>query len=331
MQLNYEMIAAIPKILRDISSGYGFSTTQFSENTGISPNTIKKYMTQLKECHLLKDSFEYVSSEHKWSALQSGFLHHTLLTAEEIVMLCLIEKTFRTEQDATIKRWLNRLLSKNMKRTDAQILKKIPLESIDNFEAIFNPIKKAIRNNLFIEFDYKKQNRPIERKRIAPYKILNLEGYWYLAGLDSIKQESKAYTMANISALVVSNDTFSYGNTRDHIMRRLESVLTAYYRIEGKLIDVKLDVHKSLHEHLIRKPISPLQGPMAKIKDSDYYRLNIQVTNHAEIVPTILRHLPLIKVISPPCLNRYVVEAISKYSNDDLSGLTELHNICKDS
>ena len=57
MQLNYEMIAAIPKILRDISSGYGFSTTQFSENTGISPNTIKKYMTQLKECHLLKDTF----------------------------------------------------------------------------------------------------------------------------------------------------------------------------------------------------------------------------------------------------------------------------------
>jgi len=326
MNPNYEMIAAIPKILRDISSGYGFSTSAFNETTDISPNTIKKYLSRLKDCYLLKNMYDYDSREHRWKALQPGFLNYTSLVAEEIVMLCMIEKYFGTKQDETVKRWLKRHLVKNARRTDTRIFKNTPIESVKAIEKLFPPIKNAIQNHITIEFTYKN-----ELKRVNPYKILNLEGYWYLAAKDCSKDKFRTYTMANITDLIIADEKFASDDSYNRMIDRLNSVITAYMRMEGEYIDVTLHVHEKLHEHFSRKPISPRQQPLGKIPGTSYYRLNISITNHAEIVPTVLRHIPLIKVIKPQCLNEYIKEAITYYDHDDITALTELHNICKDS
>lgn len=326
MNPNYEMIAAIPKILRDISSGAGFSTSAFNETTDISPNTIKKYLSRLKDCYLLKNMYAYDSRDHKWKALQPGFLNYTSLAPEEIVMLCMIEKYFGTKQDETVKRWLKRHLVKNARRADTRIFKNTPIESIKAIEKLFPPIKNAIQDHITIEFTFNN-----ELKRVNPYKILNLEGYWYLAAMDYSKNKFRTYTMANIEDLIITNEKFTIDSSYNQMIDRLNSVITAYMRMEGDYIDVTLEVHEKIHKHFIRKPISPRQQPLGKIAGTPYYRLNISITNHAEIVPTVLRHMPLIKVISPKCLNEYIQEAIRNYDQKDLTSLTKLENICKDS
>lgn len=326
MKLNYDMVAALPKILRDISSGNGFSTPAFSESSGISQNTIKKYMNHLRECYLLKNTYAYDSKEHKWIALQPSFLNYTLLKPEEIVMLCVIEKHFTAEQDDTIKQWLKRHLVKNARRADTRIFKNTPIESIKAIEKLFPSIKNAIQEHLTIEFKFKN-----ELKRVYPYKILNLEGYWYLAAKDCSKDQFRTYTMANITELRITDKKFANDASYNRMIDRLNSVITAYMRMEGDYIDVTLYVHEKLHEHFTRKPISPRQQPLGKIAGIPYYRLNISITNHAEIVPTVLRHMPLIKVIKPECLNKYIKEAINHYVTDDVSTLTKLENICQDS
>jgi len=170
----------------------------------------------------------------------------------------------------------------------------------------------AIRHRNFISFEYTGQER--DRKKyedVEPYKIANYDGLFYLIG----KHNSiiKKFYLQEIRADV--NHINRVFESDERVEKVLNDSTNIWFDDSTKLFKVILKIREELREHFIsRKPINHLQKEIKKEeKESEFFRLEIQITHKKEILPLVKSFLPLIQIEEPQNLKEELMKDITEF------------------
>ena len=306
--MNKKIIEELPKILQRLSNGEGLHIPTLSQELGIPEKTIqdniKKYLSPIKIVNL-----QYDKTTRNWTA-QQNFLSKTLLKAEEMIVMSILDST-SSRYGHNFKKDVERLFNRFRKRASLRIFKKIKMEKFNNEEeTALAIIKNAIDNKSVLLLDYKNKAREVH-----PLKIAQLEGYWYLFLWDVKDNMMKTFYFKGISNIQLKG--CNYTSSKTDITKRLDEAINAFFRDEESF-PVELQVHKKVVIYFKRLPLSKSQK-FFPCQHKDYEKMTLDVTSEMEIIPTIQRYLPYIKVLSPDSLNDSIIKNLQDYHNIELS------------
>jgi predicted DNA-binding transcriptional regulator YafY len=304
--MKQQMVEVLPTLLKRLSTGEVLHIPTLSKELDIAPKTIqdniKKHLVPLKIANVHFDK-----SVQGWVAKQ-GFLTQTLLSETELVTMQLLENQ-AGKYGRPFLLSTQRLFSRFKRRASLVIFKKTNMETMEaDDEGKLAIIKTAISQKRVLHCKY--ANKPRE---VYPLKIVLLEGFWYLFLWDRANSEVRKYHLKTIQALELSEECFTIPKNR--VIDHLDNAINAYFK-DAELIPVKLMVHKKVSKYFDRQPLSSSQE-LTKC-DDNYDYLDIWITDEMEIIPTIQKYLPYIKVISPTSLHEQIEENIKNYRQIDL-------------
>lgn len=186
------------------------------------------------------------------------------------------------------------------------IYKQANSENIDDYVSQLLMLQRAIENEDCLSCDYK------EKKRFfAPLKIANFDGFWYLILKDFDKKLINKYhlkSMKNIE-IVTKRDFKKPCDVK--LIQKLDSGINAFFDIHNDFFPVLLYVEKEVSQYFLRKPLSKLQR-IVKIYDDTSLDLEIFITHEMEIIPTIQKYIPYVKVVEPEFIFKKIEENIKK-------------------
>jgi len=302
--VNHNIINTLPYLLKRLSNGEQLNIPRLGKELGIPQKTIqdniKKYLLPIENADIHFDK-----SINAWVARQ-GFLSETLLSEYEIITMQLLEKS-ANRFGAGFKLATKRLFNRFKRRASLTIFKKTRMEQMGKDDEMkLAIIKTAIRDKKVLHCRYSGKDRVVN-----PLKIVLLEGYWYLFLWDTENEEIRKYHLKSMEALDLRDDTFIVPKNR--VIDHLDNAINAYFKDEIPF-PVVLIIHEKVIKYFKRQPLSKEQIITEAPKyGTEYFKLEIWVTDEMEIIPTIQQYLPYIKVESPDSLNEKILKNLKNY------------------
>jgi predicted DNA-binding transcriptional regulator YafY len=309
----------LPDMIRSISKGASVSSVDIEQKHGISASSVRAHLRSLQE-NFYKNYYRYDGSSKKWVATELGFVDKMLLKPEEAVILNSILRN-KSKLGPSLVPWNEKLVNQYVKRASSFIFKQHNTEEIDeDMEQAFATIHNTIDTKQKLKFKYSDYYRVV-----YPYKIINIEYYWYLLGYEesSEKEDSeiqivKSYTMSKIRDITILDETFQYdfGN----LDKKMKHILNTFFRPKNALIPVTLLIKKEFINYIDRAPFFSAwktEGIQENIKDEVYIKYTTGVTEpeFREIIPTILKYIPNILVEEPLELQDAITNKIAQYQD----------------
>ena len=308
MGTNKKIIDVLPKLLKRLSSGEGLNIPTLSKEFDIPEKTlqdnIKKYLLPLFIANV-----KYDKTTRNWTA-RKNFLSETLLSVEEIVTIAILESTSsRYGEDFVVS--TESLFKRFRKRASLRIFKKIKMEKFNDEEEVSLAIvKNAIDDKMILLCDYHNKAR-----KIYPLKIVQLEGYWYLFLWDTKDDVMKTFYFKEIENIELEGSQYEYPKT--NTINRLDEAINAFFKDKDSF-PIELQVHKKVSIYFRRLPLSKSQQFFPCLH-KDYEKMTLNITDEMEIIPTIQRYLPYIKVLSPTSLSDTIEKNLKDYYTTELS------------
>ena len=235
----------MPGILKMLSRGESVSTVQMEAKYKFSASSFREHLRTLRE-NFFKNDIRYDASTKRWVAVEIGFLDKILLKPEEIVVLNSILRN-KNRLGKGLSKYTETVVENYRKRTMSYVLRQQNSEKIDkNMEERFALIHTAIddKRKLNIQFNDL-------RRVFYPYKIVNIEYYWYLVGFEESKdgkQEDshriKSFALAKIQNIDILEDKFRYDFSK--LDKRIGQMMNAYFSFEKPTTVVQLLVHEEI-------------------------------------------------------------------------------------
>jgi len=309
----------LPHLLKQLSNSIAVSATDVANKHGIAASSVRNHLKSLHD-NFYQGYYKYDGSSKKWVVIEGGFLQKMLLKPEEVVILNSLIRG-KSRLGKKLIPWHEKMVHNYVKRTSSFIFKQDISEDInENMEQTFAQIHTAIDEKKKLSFQFSGALRVV-----FPYKIINIEYYWYLLGYeescsneDSKTQCIKFYTISRIRQIAILDDVFSYNF--DYIDEKLEHTMNAYCQLENDYIDIELYIEKDFCHYVDRASFFSAWHNTKIIEEINYitYTLyNVKVTDkeYREITPTILKYLPNIVVKSPEDLRHKINEMLRQYQN----------------
>ena len=132
-------------------------------------------------------------------------------------------------------------------------------ENLEGKEALFGAIEQAIVSRTLISFDYRKTNDTRHYNSIAPYKLINQGGVWYLAVDDNGKLKTFVFTQieklqrldtrfesdVEIEKTLMSEDGIWLNKDKLKVVLRVSKNIAGYFKrrklIANQVIDQELE------------------------------------------------------------------------------------------
>jgi predicted DNA-binding transcriptional regulator YafY len=178
-------------------------------------------------------------------------------------------------------------------------------EDLRGKEKLFGALEKAIYDRKQICFDYAKEGSLKSYSEIAPYKLINHKGIWYLTALDDDKL--KSFSFSKILHLKVLDTAFDWDATIDtkissddgiwHSETQREVVLKASPEVAGYFKRRKL-----IANQVIEKELS--DGSLI---------ISAKVSHDSQILPIVRYWIPNLSIISPESLQAELEQGLTAY------------------
>lgn len=178
-------------------------------------------------------------------------------------------------------------------------------EDLRGKEKLFGALEKAIYDRKQICFDYAKEGSLKSYSEIAPYKLINHKGIWYLTALDDDKL--KSFSFSKILHLKVLDTAFDWDATIDtkissddgiwHSETQREVVLKASPEVAGYFKRRKL-----IANQVIEKELS--DGSLI---------ISAKVSHDNQILPIVRYWIPNLTIISPESLQAELEQGLTAY------------------
>ncbi|WP_457743251.1 WYL domain-containing protein [Sulfurimonas sp.] len=302
----------IPEVIKRLSKGEALSTKEIADEYGVIPSSFNDKFRPIRE-KFYKHFIAHDKSSGKWTRIEPLFLEKMLLTPEETVVLtALIRNTSMcgTALSSTVKE----IVENYVKRTKSSVFKQDVLEKInDDLEIVFAQLKYAIEERNKIKFTYNEQ-----AIIFYPYKIINLEYYWYILGYEEYSEywmeiekkpeksnKVKTFTIAKIKSLEVLNERYKYDFSKTNT--ELKNAMNAFFSVDDDSDTIELLVVHWLEDYIVRAPYFSgwyKTDEEVFVKDTKqdkavkYFVYEVKSSNKyfADIIPTILKYMPNIRV-----------------------------------
>ena len=297
----------LKNIIESLSSGLELSTPElvkeFTQSKKVIQTDFKKYLLPL----FCDDSIYYCPSSHKYKS-KNNFLNKTLYSAEELALIAVLKAK---SKDNNIEDMYDKTHALFHKFEDLQsniFYQKSSVEKIDDFKTEIIQIKNAIESKNIIKCFYKDKY-----KIIYPLKILNLEGYWYLLVYEKKDDKIKTFHLNSIKEIEALFTVYDYNENK---IRSFDNGITAYHKLNAEPITVQLYCESNVSIYFIRKPLSSNQRTLTKYENGGI-DIELEITDFLEIIPTIQRYIPYVKVIKPKELSQKINQNLQKYIKDN--------------
>ncbi len=300
-------ITRITFMLERLSKGLKLSTPNLVEFFDVSHKIIQ---TDFKDniLPLFVDGTIYYDYSTKSYIAKNNFLTSTLLSSEELAIISIIKaKTKDKYSDDALFCKTDALFLKYEELLKGSIYQHASVEKIDNYNNDTVLIKNAINTKHIITCTYNDKHR-----KIYPLKIINIEGYWYLINLDTGNNKVKTFHLNTIKDIEVLAHRFHIDI--EEVVKGFQNSINAYFIPSAKPITVALYIDKHIVKLFERKPLNSSARVMKRYDDGSI-DLEIIISTFMEIIPTIQKYIPYIKVIEPQELSDKIEENLKNYFN----------------
>lgn len=327
----------ISEVIKKISNREAISTSVFLENKGVSESSFNERFKDVRD-NFYEYFIKHDKSTGKWIHNESLFLEKMLLVPEETVVLTGILRNKAVFGEELIP-WVEKIVDNYVKRTKTSVFKQDILERIDeDLESIFAQIKYSIDKKRKIKFKYNDGHIIM-----YPYKIINLEYYWYILGYEEyseywidVKEQPKktkkvkTFTIAKIRSLEVLEDTYEYDFTNTEL--ELKNVMNAYFSVDDGSKTIELLVINWLEDYISRAPYFSgwkKTGATETFDDNELYLIyEIKSSNkyYSDIIPTILKYAPNIRIRNDEELVKRIFKELDTFAHAHNRKIEEIEN-----
>ena len=178
-------------------------------------------------------------------------------------------------------------------------------EDLAGKEAAFRLLEQAIVARRHVAFEYRKDEGLVPYEGVAPYKLVNLKGIWYLAARDAEKLK-----------------TFSFSKIER--VRMLETRFEADPEIELKLVEedgiwmgeekreIVLKVAKEVAWYFKRRKLIANQVIEKELEDGGLI-VSAKVGHPNQVLPIVRYWVPHLRIISPEGLQAELERELARY------------------
>jgi predicted DNA-binding transcriptional regulator YafY len=165
----------------------------------------------------------------------------------------------------------------------------------------FIKIEQAITSNKQISFTYNSK----KYTDIQPYKIINFDGFWYLAASDNGKL--KSFHIGLINSLWNNGTLFV---KEDYIQQQILSDDSIWFGQPKTKVSLKVD--NAIAHFFNRREFFPEQKIVEITKEGDLI-ITTKIANKKQILPLIKKWIPNIHIITPNSLKKKLQEELIAY------------------
>lgn len=178
-------------------------------------------------------------------------------------------------------------------------------ENLSGKEELFRQLEGAIVARCHISFDYTKDESSKSYKCVAPYKLINHKGIWYLVARDS--EKIKTFTFSRIEQLSLHDSHFPHDPAIDMKLKEEEGI---WFGDETKEIVVKIDA--AIAGYFKRRKLIANQVIEKELEDGGLI-VSAKVGHINQVLPIVRYWIPHIRIISPEGLQTELEQELRNY------------------
>jgi predicted DNA-binding transcriptional regulator YafY len=286
---NHDKIATrLAIILTKLNASERFTVEELVEEFGVTKRTIQRDLNE-------RLSYLPIKKENNHYYLETYYLGK--LNFDDIKnfsALSGIRELFPSLQEDFLKNILDTTVNQ------AYLVKGHNYEDLSDKTEMFNLIENAINSTKKIKFLYKEKERDV-----SPYKLVNIKGIWYLAGMENTTL--KTFTLSKISDITVTIECYTIQND---VLESIEAEDSTWF--SDKKIEVVLKVESEVAEYFKRRNILPNQTLIKKLEDGGVL-ISSKISFDEEILKLIRYWIPHVSVVSPVRLQTELEGGLQNY------------------
>ena len=178
-------------------------------------------------------------------------------------------------------------------------------ENMAGKEAAFRSLEQAIVGRQHIAFDYLKDSGLKSYSGVAPFKLINHKGIWYLAARDG--EKLKAFSFAKIENLRVLESRFPADPNIDNQLAEEDGIWLSDDKNE-----IVLKIDSEVAGYFKRRKLIANQVIEKELEDGGLI-ISAKVGHPNQVVPIVRYWIPHIRIISPEGLQVEMESEISAY------------------
>jgi predicted DNA-binding transcriptional regulator YafY len=178
-------------------------------------------------------------------------------------------------------------------------------ENMAGKEADFRSLEQAIVGRQHIAFDYQKDTGLKSYSGVAPFKLINHKGIWYVAARDG--EKLKAFSFAKIENLHVMESRFPADPDID---RKLAEEDGIWLNDDKKEIVLKID--QEVAGYFKRRKLIANQVIEKELEDGGLI-ISAKVGHPNQVLPIVRYWIPHIRIISPEGLQAEMEKELTEY------------------
>lgn len=296
---NYEkLFSRLTKILERLYNGEVLQSSELAKDYDVSVRTIQRDFIER-----LEPSFPIERNGIKWKMIDGHKLARTKIQ-REIIVLDIMENMTKSLGTEIFTKSKN-LLSKLKNDEESAFYTKLLFEDMSKNITDFEKLETAIKKQKVINFIHDNK-----KKFMKPYKILNLDGYWYICGVNT---KTNRLTNIRISKTSLISVTDEYFVKLSDIDDKVKTAITGNFKPYRKLQNVELLIEDEPNHILKKIPISSTLKVIDRSDIEGWIHISLQVTDLAEITPFIKKNMPKVFVLSPQKLRERILNDVNEY------------------
>ncbi|MDP1614361.1 MAG: WYL domain-containing protein [Methylococcales bacterium] len=283
----------LAEILIKLNRGEKLDPNQLAEEFGVHLRTIQRdLLERFAYLPLKKDQHYFVLDPYYLGKL-------TTTDIERFAGLSGIKALFPALNDSFLRELFDTRVSQ------AYLVKGHHYEDLSNKSSEFKQLEQAIVQHLLIHFIYKGKTYT----SIAPYKLVNHKGIWYLAAKD--EHQIKTFCFSRIKAIQVTDRVFIPETEINRLIEQEDSIWFGENKRE-----VVLKVDHSVAVYFKRRNLLPNQQIDKELEDGSLI-VSSRIAHDDQILPLIKYWIPHITVIAPIELRITLLEMLHDYLHGD--------------
>lgn len=286
-------------IVRTLQTNQKASSQMLAEKFDVGVRTIQKDINERLR------PFPIETDNRGWYWMSETRLDRASLLddEEEIVLMLALELL---EESDNISHYSRSIMQKmlNSRSVNPFFIKQRELEPIDIDSLLVNALEEAIEARRIVQIVTEGK-----RRRIAPYKIVNFDGLWYLYARDLRDDRIRTWLLRDLRDVRAENETHDLSH--EQIEKALEHTHTAWFE-DGGNFEVVVKVHPEIAEFFrLRKHLSSQE--IEEEHDDGTLLVSFDVSSDEDVDNLIKSWLPHIEVVSPERFRDRITEELKAY------------------
>ncbi len=178
-------------------------------------------------------------------------------------------------------------------------------ENIGDKGALFKDLEKAIIAHRHVSFSYQKAEGLKTYQAVAPYKLVNHKGIWYLVAQDG--EKLKSFSITKLSTLLTQDTFFEWDANIDNQLAEDDGIWLSDAKQE-----VVLKVRAEVAGYFKRRKLIANQVIEKELEDGGLI-ISAKIGHTNQILPIVRYWIPHIRIISPEELQVEIDNSLNEY------------------